>query len=338
MQEHKVVFPGGVTQFCFDAGLEQLRLLAPPEQSFILTDENVMIHYQQELKPWRVITIPAGEASKSLETVDDIVRQLIALDAGRDALLVGVGGGVVTDIAGFVAGIYKRGIRCGFVPTSILAMVDAAIGGKNGVDIGAFKNMIGLVRQSEFLLYDYRLLQTLPEEEWINGWAEIIKHACIRDESMFALLEQHRLADFQNDRQLLHDLVQRNALLKAGIVQQDEQEQGDRKLLNFGHTLAHAIENVYQLPHGFAVSIGMVFAARLSEVQTGFKDTERIPALLERYGLPVTLDFDKEQALRLMQADKKKANGLIHYILLETLGRAVIRPLPIEILQQQIAQ
>ncbi len=218
------------------------------------------------------------------------------------------------------------------------AMVDAAIGGKNGVDIGAFKNMIGLVRQSEFLLYDYRLLQTLPEEEWINGWAEIIKHACIRDESMFALLEQHRLADFQNDRQLLHDLVQRNALLKAGIVQQDEQEQGDRKLLNFGHTLAHAIENVYQLPHGFAVSIGMVFAARLSEVQTGFKDTERILALLERYGLPVTLDFDKEQALRLMQADKKKANGLIHYILLETLGRAVIRPLPIEILQQQIAQ
>lgn len=337
MTEHIIAFPGGTTRFCFDTDLEQLRLLAPPEKSFILTDENVMIHYQQELKPWQVITIPAGEASKSLETVDDVVRQLIALDAGRDALLVGVGGGVVTDIAGFVAGIYKRGIRCGFVPTSILAMVDAAIGGKNGVDVGAFKNMIGLVRQPEFLLYDYRLLQTLPEEEWINGWAEIIKHACIRDEVMFSLLEQHRLEDFQKNGQLLHELVMKNALLKAGIVAQDELEQGDRKLLNFGHTLAHAIENVYQLPHGFAVAIGMVFAAKLSEQHTGFPATGRIIALLERYGLPVSMDFDRDQALHLMQADKKKANGLIHYILLETLGKAVIQPLSVDTLRQQIA-
>lgn len=337
MQEQSIAFPGATTRFCFDAGFEQLAAMAPPEYSFIITDENVMLHYQHQLKPWRVITVPAGEASKSLETIDDIVRQLIALDAGRDALIVGIGGGVVTDITGFVAGIYKRGVRCGFVPTTILAMVDAAIGGKNGVDIGEFKNMIGLIRQPEFLLYDYALLRTLPEEEWISGWAEVIKHACIHDAAMFALLEQHVLADFQQDKVLLQELVSRNALLKAGIVQLDEHEQGDRKLLNFGHTLAHAIENVYQLPHGHAVAIGMVFAAQLSERQTGFTSTQRIITLLERYGLPVTLDYDRDHALRLMQADKKRAGSMIQYILLEAIGSAVIRPLTIEVIKEQTA-
>ena len=335
MQEHTVEYPGAATRFCFDAGFEKLAALAPTENSFIITDENVMMHYQQQLKPWRVITIPAGEISKSLETIDDIVRQLIALDAGRDALIIGIGGGVVTDIAGFVAGIYKRGVRCGFVPTTILAMVDAAIGGKNGVDIGEFKNMIGLIRQPEFLLYDYDLLKTLPEEEWVNGWAEIIKHAAIRDAAMFALLEQHQLADFQQDKKILHDLILNNALLKAGIVQRDEREQGERKLLNFGHTLAHAIENVYQLPHGHAVSIGMVFAAGLSQQQTGFADKERIVNLLQQYGLPVHMDFDKAHALQLMQADKKKVSDLIHYILLEEIGKAIVKPLTIAVIQEQ---
>lgn len=338
MQEHTVLYPGAATLFCFDAGFEKLATLAPPENSFIITDENVMMHYQRELKPWRVITVPAGETSKSLETIDDIVRQLIALDAGRDALIIGIGGGVVTDIAGFVAGIYKRGVRCGFVPTTILAMVDAAIGGKNGVDIGEFKNMIGLIRQPEFLVYDYDLLKTLPEEEWVNGWAEIIKHASIRDAEMFALLEQHQLADFQQDKKILHDLILRNALLKAGIVQRDEREQGERKLLNFGHTLAHAIENVYQLPHGHAVSIGMVFAAGLSEQQTGFPDKVRIVNLLQQYGLPVQMDFDKVHALQLMQADKKKVSDLIHYILLEEIGKAIVKPLTMAVIQEQTEQ
>lgn len=338
MQEHTIHYPGAATRFCFDASFELLAELAPTASSFIITDENVMMHYQRELKPWRVIIVPAGEASKSLETIDDIIRQLIALDAGRDALIIGVGGGVVTDIAGFVAGIYKRGVRCGFVPTTVLAMVDAAIGGKNGVDIGEFKNMIGLIRQPEFLLYDYSLLQSLPEEEWISGWAEIIKHACIRDAKMFALLEQHQLGDFQQDKTLLHELIRSNALLKAGIVQNDEREQGERKLLNFGHTLAHAIENVYQLPHGHAVAIGMVFAAGLSEKQTGFKDKQRVVKVLQQYGLPVHMDFDRDHALQIMQADKKKVSDQIHYILLEEIGNAIIKPLTIAVIKQQTEQ
>lgn len=330
MSQETISYSTASTSFYFDASLEVLKTLAPTQNSFILTDENLMLHYQQDFKPWQVITVPAGESSKNLDILDDIVRQLIALDAGRDATLIGIGGGVVTDIAGFTAGIYKRGIRCGFVPTSVMAMVDAAIGGKNGLDIGEYKNMIGLVRQPEFILYDYNLLQTLPDEEWINGFAEIIKHAAIKDAALFMFLEQHTVSDFQNNKTLLAELVNRNALLKAKVVQADECENGDRKQLNFGHTLGHAIENAYELPHGQAISIGMAFAAKIAEACTGFSDAQRLIALLKQYGLPVTHPYDKRQALHYMMADKKKAGEKISYILLQEIGKGVIHPLSID--------
>lgn len=324
MLQQTLPFSSAETTFYFDASFEKLKELAPTENSFIITDENLMLHYQDRLKPWKVISIPAGESSKNLEIMDDIIRQLIALDAGRDATIIGIGGGVVTDIAGFAAGIYKRGVRCGFVPTSVLGMVDAAIGGKNGLDIGEYKNMMGLIRQPAFLLYDYSLLNTLPQEEWINGFAEIIKHACIKDANLFALLERYQLQDFKSDKALLHDLISRNALLKAKVVQEDEWETGERKKLNFGHTLAHAIENSYGLSHGQAVSIGMAFAAYLSQQYTGFNDAQKVISLLKKYKLPASFDFDKLQALQLMLADKKRTADTLHYILLQEIGKAVI--------------
>lgn len=329
MLQQTINFSTATTSFYFDANFEKLEELAPADHSFIITDENLMMHYQDQFKPWKVISIPPGEESKSLPVLDDIVRQLIALDAGRDAIIIGIGGGVVTDIAGFVSGIYKRGVRCGFVPTSVLAMVDAAVGGKNGLDIGEYKNMIGLTRQPEFLLYDYSLLQSLPHEEWVNGFAEIIKHACIGNAEMFALLERYTLSDFKEDKDLLHDLISRNALMKASVVQQDEFENGERRKLNFGHTLAHAIENNYQLPHGHAVSIGMAFAAKLSSDVFGFKESKRVTTLLEKYELPVSFAFDKKHTLQLMLSDKKRTGDLIHYILLQSIGEAVVHPFSI---------
>jgi 3-dehydroquinate synthase len=326
MQQQTINFSTATTTFYFDISLEKLKELAPTDHSFIITDENLMMYYQDQFKPWKVITISPGENSKSLAILDDIIRQLIALDAGRDAIIIGIGGGVVTDIAGFAAGIYKRGVRCGFVPTSVLGMVDAAIGGKNGLDIGEYKNMIGLTRQPEFLLYDYSLLQSLPHEEWVNGFAEIIKHACIMDADMFALLERYSLQDFMEDKTLLRDIISRNALLKANLVQRDEFESGARKKLNFGHTLAHAIENNYQLPHGHAVSIGMAFAAQLSSEVYGFKDHKQVIDLLEKYELPVSFPYDKKHTLELMLSDKKRAGDFIHYILLQSIGEAVIHP------------
>jgi len=330
MIQHTLSFTHATTEIYFDASLSLLQQLAPPHNSFIITDEHLMLHYQHIFKPWSVIAIPPGESSKSLEVLDDIIRQLIALEAGRDATIIGIGGGVITDIAGFAAGIYKRGIRCGFVPTSVLGMVDAAVGGKNGLDTGDYKNMIGLTRQPGFLLYDYSLLDTLPEEEWINGFAEIIKHACINDSDMFSMLQQHRLEIFREDKALLGELIRRNVLLKAGYVVKDELETGIRKELNFGHTFAHAIENIYQLPHGHAVAIGMIVAAGLSERETGFRQADILTELLAQYQLPVNLSFDSDRIYQLMLADKKRNGNAISYVLLEHIGKAVVKEIGVK--------
>src|SRR3954469_25889611 len=287
MIKREIKFSTSTTTFYFDASFEHLEKLTSKDNTVIITDENVFQKNQKKFKGWKTIVIKAGEQHKHQQTVDSIIEQLIAYSADRKSFIVGVGGGVVTDIAGYVAGVYMRGVKLGFVPTSILSMVDAAIGGKNGIDVGVYKNMVGLIRQPAFLLYDYYFLKSLPNEEWINGFAEIIKHACIKDAAMFKLLEQHKLKDFQKDHKLLNKLIQRNTSIKSKVVQQDEFEQGDRKLLNYGHTLGHAIENTYQLPHGHAVTIGMLVAGYLSESLVDFKDVKRVAALIEKYGLPV---------------------------------------------------
>lgn len=327
-----------VTYF-INANFAYLEKLVSKEQAIIVTDENIFAKHKEKFKNWKVIVIKAGEQFKVQATSDNIIQQLIDAGADRKTTLIGVGGGVITDITGFVAGVFMRGIKFGFVPTSVLAMVDAAIGGKNGIDVGLYKNMVGLIRQPSFLLYDFSFLKSLPEEEWVNGFAEVIKHACIKDGPMFTLLENNKLSFFQQDYVALAKLIQRNALIKTKVVINDEFENGERKLLNFGHTLGHAIENLYQIPHGHAVSIGMVAACRFSETITGFKDTDRVVTVLKRYGLPPQFDFDKAEVFRILKSDKKKDNQLINYILLNKIGKATIVPLPfteIEILINQL--
>jgi len=324
------------THFYFDAQLELLQQLAPVHSTFIITDEHILSHHGNKLEQWPVISIPPGEASKNLSVVEYIVDRLMTLDAGRDATIVGIGGGCVTDIAGFVAAIYKRGVKCGLVPTSILAMVDAALGGKSGVDTGNYKNMIGAIRQPSYILYDYSLLESLPEAEWINGFAEIIKHACILDENMFSYLQRHFMEDFRRDPVLLAALVEQNVTLKMTVVEKDELETGIRKWLNFGHTLGHAIENVYELPHGHAVSIGMVFAAGLSASMLGFDRAKDIEQLLHKYHLPAHFEFDPEIALHHMQQDKKRTGNAISFVLLERIGAAIVKPLPVSEIAQYL--
>lgn len=338
MTKKKISFSNASTTFYFDASFEQLETIISKDSVIILTDENIFLKNKKYFKSWQTITIKAGEQHKNQSTVDDVIAQMIALGADRKTILIGVGGGVITDMAGYIAGTYMRGISFGFVPTSILAMVDACIGGKNGVDVGVYKNMVGLIRQPHFLLYDYSLLKSLPEEEWINGFAEVVKHAAIKDAAMFKLLEQHSLSDFQNDASLLNKLIQRNAVLKAKVVQEDEFENGDRKLLNFGHTLGHAIENDYSLPHGFAIAIGMVVAAHISEQYTGFAATEKLVRLIKQYGLPTFLRFNVDKALQNMMKDKKRFKKELHYILLEKIGKAKVEPLTFEDIQPIITQ
>ncbi len=202
-----------------------------------------------------------------------------------------MGGGVVTDITGYAASVYMRGVPFGFVPTSVLGMVDASIGGKNGIDVGNYKNMVGTIRQPGFLFYDISLLQTLPAEEWVNGFAEVIKHAAIKDAALFRELEKNSIQYYQKNKKALAGLIRKNVMIKSAVVLKDEFERGDRKLLNFGHTLGHAVENIYKLPHGHAVSIGIKAACLISEELMDFKETARITGLLEKYGFPTDLPY-----------------------------------------------
>jgi 3-dehydroquinate synthetase len=181
MKKQTIQFSTSSTTFYFDASFNLLETITSKDNAVIITDDNVFSSNHKKFKGWKTIVLKAGEEHKVQHTVDTIIDQLIDLGCDRKSFLIGVGGGVVTDITGYVAGIFMRGIQFGFVPTSILAMVDASIGGKNGIDVGAYKNMVGLIRQPSFLLYDYSFLKSLPKAEWVNGFAEIIKHACIKE-------------------------------------------------------------------------------------------------------------------------------------------------------------
>ncbi|MBS1511452.1 MAG: 3-dehydroquinate synthase [Bacteroidetes bacterium] len=333
-------YPGKQVHYYFDASFSYLEKLVVKNNTIIITDEHVYQLQQEKFAGWKTIVIKAGEEHKQQTTVDKIIAELIRLEADRKTCIVGVGGGVVTDIAGYAAGIYMRGLKFAFVPTTILAMVDASIGGKNGVDAGVYKNLVGLIRQPEFLLYDYSLLQTLPFEQWVNGFAEIIKHACIKDALMFAKLERLTLHDFTTDTSLLAELIEQNVMIKTNVVIHDEFEQGDRKLLNFGHTLGHAIENLHMLLHGHAISIGMVAACNLSEKLNGFHydDAIRIVKLLAKYHLPVDVETDYDKVFEVLKMDKKRSRNEINFILLNKIGEATIKPIPLDLLQQYLKE
>ena len=319
-------------------GISHLKEMVDPANAFIITDENIFAAHTKRFKDWNTIVVKAGEEFKIQATADTLIEQLIEMGADRTSTLIGVGGGVITDLTGYVASVYMRGIRFGFIPTSILAMVDASIGGKNGIDVGLYKNMVGVIRQPSFILHDMVFVNSLPQHEWQNGFAEIIKHACIKDATMFRELEAHTLRQYQLKKTRLCKLVQRNAILKTKVVQADEFEKGDRKLLNFGHTLAHAIENMYELSHGQAVSIGMTYACHISEQLTGFKETQRVTDVLVRYGLPTYADFDRAKAFDILLKDKKKVKSKMNYVLLEKIGKGVVKSIPLNQLEKIIHQ
>ncbi|RYY40351.1 MAG: 3-dehydroquinate synthase [Chitinophagaceae bacterium] len=318
----------------FDGSFKTLKELADPKRSVLLTDEHVFAAHPSKFKGWNSIVLKPGEAFKIQATVDSVIGELIALGADRSWTIVGVGGGVVTDLAGYIASVFLRSVRCGFVPTTLLALVDASIGGKNGIDFGVYKNMVGTIRQPAFILHDYSLLKSLPEAEWRSGFAEIVKHAAIKDVALFAELEAGSLKLYQKNATALAELVERNALLKTRIVRADETEQGERRLLNFGHTLGHALENQYELSHGEAISIGMAFAARLSEQRLPFKQAARVIALLDRYGLPTEAVYKKEKVLPVLFQDKKKTGSSIRYVLLERIGKAVTEEISFKEIEQ----
>lgn len=311
----------------FDADFASIGNLVKDANVVVITDENIFDQHAEKLSAFPVIKFSAGEEYKNQATVDYLIGELIKLGAHKDTFLIGVGGGVVTDITGYVAAVYMRGIKFALVPTSILAMVDAAIGGKNGIDVGVYKNMVGTILQPEFIFYDYAFLETLPVKEWVNGFAEIIKHACIKDELLFKVLEKYSLHEYQTDKTLIADLVEKNVEIKTTVVVNDEFEKRERKLLNFGHTVGHAIENLHSIPHGHAVSIGMVAACNLSVQLNNFHadDAAKIVRLLARYHLPVDVETDHAKVFEVLKMDKKRQGEGVQFILLNKIGKAEIK-------------
>ncbi len=331
MKKTAFTFSKQATTYYLDAAWADFREVTAGRRTVLVTDENVFGLHRQKFEGWEYLIIPPGEKYKQQSTADRLIQQLIELEVDRSTLLVGVGGGVVTDIAGYVASVYMRGIAFGFVPTTLLAMVDAANGGKNGVDAGPYKNLVGTINQPEFLYFDLGFLSTLPVKEFSNGCAEMIKHACIRDVSLFHLLSGATPQQWRNDPALLTELVEKNVLLKSQLVQEDEFEKGDRALLNFGHTIGHAIETAFSMMHGEAISIGMAMALRLSEkyFQLPSAESEKVIALLRACDLPVEIPADIEKALHLIRMDKKRKGEYIRFVLLKEIGRAKTHLLPV---------
>lgn len=338
MKQVTYQFSQAATRFYFDARFSLLKKITDPAHTVLVTDENVFAAHGEKFEGWNTIVLKPGEEYKVQATVDAIIEQLIDFQADRKTTLVGIGGGVITDITGYVASVYMRGLPFGFIPTSLLALVDASIGGKNGIDVGVYKNMVGTIRQPGFILHDMDFLGSLPDREWENGFAEIIKHACIRDAAMFRELEKADIAVYRRRRNKLADLVRRNAQIKIRVVQRDEFEKAERRLLNFGHTLGHAMENQYELMHGQAVAIGMAYASVISQTVTGFREASRVTRLILQYDLPTFVEFDKQKVFAVMKMDKKREKKEMNYVLLERIGRGVVRPIPVVQLEKLIGE
>lgn len=312
----------------------------PPGRTILITDENVARLYQDQFPVCDIITIGLGEQVKTISTVEMIFRQLIDLEADRSTFVIGVGGGLVGDVTGFAASTYMRGLGFGFVATTLLAMVDATVGGKNGVNFQGYKNMVGVFNQPGFVIADIGLLNTLPPEEIACGLAEIVKHGCISDADYFEYIENHQPEIAALEPAVMHKLVHGSVVIKADVVNQDEREAGERRKLNFGHTIGHALEKTLGISHGVAVSVGMAMAADLSH-QKGLlsKDAvERIKSLLLHLNLPVKIDFDVTRVLDALGKDKKRESDQIKFVLLEKIGQAVVQDIAIEELSQWIAK
>ena len=324
--------------------------LITARQVLIVTNEIVAPLYLATLEralaaeEQHTLVLPDGEDQKSLQTFSTIIDALMEHGFHRDACLVALGGGVVGDIGGFAASCYQRGIEYVQVPTTLLAQVDASVGGKTAVNHPRAKNMIGAFYQPTCVLADTDTLKTLPPREFAAGLAEVVKHSLILDYDFFVWLEEHLDDLVAMDTAALSLVIRRNCELKAAIVAEDERERGRRALLNLGHTFGHALESLGgygQWLHGEAVSVGIALAARTS-AQLGWLDEDdcgRIETLLARAGLPVSApDIEVDRLLERMSMDKKATSEGLKLVLLKEIGDAVIAPSPDESLLRDVIE
>lgn len=308
---------------------EILDTLVDGRRVIIITDTNIYANYRDFIERYSHIVIGVGEDVKTLDTVSNIYSELISMQADRTTLLVGVGGGIVTDITGFVAATYMRGVKFGFISTSLLGQVDASVGGKNGVNVADFKNMVGTFTHPEFVILDIEMLQTLPQRELRAGMAEVVKAAIIGDRELFEEIERRDVSQIFGDRAFVMQMVARALKVKLAIVEEDEREGGLRRLLNLGHTIGHAIEKCSRdYNHGEAVAIGMVMIAQ-SAVRRAMLEAsvcKRIEAVLEKLGFSLSINISMRDIIYAIVQDKKRCGSTINLIMPCDIGRCEVVP------------
>jgi len=300
----------------------------------VVTDENVKKILVKTISNYLpdntyIITIPSGEKAKTIECTKKIWKELLRIGSDRKSLIINIGGGVVLDLGGFAASTYMRGLDFLNIPTTLLAQVDASIGGKNGIDFSNIKNLIGTFSQPKGVVIDVQMLATLPKREFLSGFAEVLKHGLIKDLNYFEKVTSIHPLELRKEE--LVDIIKRSCEIKAEIVKIDEKESGSRKLLNFGHTIGHAIEILLletsaPLLHGEAISIGMLVEAKISHLMNllSLSDLQRIKQSLINAELPIsTTDIEINKVLQKIKSDKKNEKGKVNFTLLQEIGKAV---------------
>jgi 3-dehydroquinate synthase len=314
-----------------------------------LYGKNLLSLMQEQGLRVKAISFPAGEANKNRRTKARLEDRMLKLGFGRDSCIIALGGGVTGDLAGYVAATYQRGIPFIQIPTTLLAMVDASVGGKTGIDLPAGKNLLGAFYQPKRVYISLDTLDTLAERQFLSGLAEVIKSAIIRDQAFFSYLEKNYRGILSRDKRVLGTIVKKSCAIKAAVVEADEYEEDLRRILNYGHTIGHALEaaGAYRIPHGFAVSLGMALEGKLA-CELGFfpkAHLERQNRLLKKLGLPVSSrglrkKVRPETLLDMMKSDKKVRAGRIEFVLPLRIGKMkkvrdqVGIPVPEEILQK----
>ena len=319
--------PGSRSEILVGKKWESVTGILPETGVVIITDDNVRRLYGDRFPEVPLFSVSAGEGSKKLEVVEHLAQKLLEEGIDRTGFILAVGGGVVCDLAGFLASIYMRGIRCGYVSSSLLSQVDASTGGKNGVNLGGTKNILGNIRQPEFVICDPAMLLTLPPQEYLSGLAELIKTAVIGDKELFDLIDRSYKEIMERNSKLLTVLVAKSVNFKASVVSEDEKETGLRRILNFGHTYGHAVEMQKSVKHGFAVASGMELATDFS-FEKGLisqDEKDRIVNLLKRYGLLEKHSIPDDQIDQFILHDKKKTGADIHFVFTEGIGKAIVK-------------
>ena len=305
----------------------------PEGRVVVVSDATIDRLYHPLLEKYDTVLIGLGESVKTLQTVETIYRRFIELGVDRSTFVLAVGGGIVTDVAGFAASTYMRGLKFGFVSTTLLGQVDASVGGKNGVNVDGYKNMAGTFTQPQFVICDPGLLRTLPDREFRAGLAEVVKAAIIADADLFGRIENTTFEALRTDTDLLTDAVSAAIRVKADIVERDEHESGDRRKLNLGHTLAHAIEKCSnRMNPGEAVAVGTALIAGAA-VKLGVlseADRDRIVHVLMQLGFDLTPPVDVKRLLKEVGKDKKNEEGILRIVLPVGIGDCEVRPMKID--------